>query len=55
MSVDELERGLKEKEKELNRILDKEKYLRTEQKELLTRFGEEKALGIKNMKKYMQD
>ena len=52
MSADELERGLREKEKELNWVLDEEKYLRSEQKELLNSLEEGQALRIVKIKIY---
>ena len=54
MIADELEIGLKENEKGLNRLLD-EKYLRIEQQQLLTRLEEEQALNIAKIEKDIQE
>ena len=54
MSVDELKKGLKEKEKELNRLLI-EICLRIEQKELLARLKREQTLGIAKIEMDIQE
>ena len=54
MSADELQKGLKGKENEVNRLLDEERHLRFEQK-LLTRLEEGQALSIAKIEKDIQE
>ena len=51
INEDKLERGLKEKRKELNRLLGEEKHLRSEQKELLNWLKQKQVLTRARMEK----
>ena len=55
MMADELERGLKEKEKELIRLLEEEDHLRSGKEELLNRLTQKKLLTTVEIDKRKQE